>query len=254
MAETSYYPYLGSGIIYARVAGTATGRIQLGNASKLELEVKEDKQKLKDYTKPGGGTYASVARVDTVTLKMTLHDLNATNLARVLFGGQAVVTGAAVLDEVVPAYTGAICPLAHPAATAVVVTNFAGATTYTENTDYEVRPGGIFIIAGGAIATAITAAGVTPVLLKVDYSFATYNKVEALTTGAQALELFFEGLNEANSGKPVLVDVWKAQMSPTKALALLGDKFADLEVEAEVLSDSTKTGVGISKYFRARLA
>lgn len=254
MADTTYYPYIGSGKIYARVAFTATGRIELGNASKLELEVKEDKQKLKDYTKLGGGTYAGVTRPDSVTLKMTLHDLNTTNLARVLFGSQAGVTGAAVLDEVVPAYTGAICPLAHPAATAVVVTNFAGATTYTENTDYEVRPGGIFIISGGAIATAIAAAGVTPTLLKVDYSFATYNKVEALTTGAQVLELFFEGLNEANSGKPVLVDVWKAQMSPTKALSLLGDKFADLEVEADVLSDSTKTGVGISKYFRVRLA
>jgi hypothetical protein len=254
MAETSYYPYLGSGKIYARVAGTATGRLELGNASKLELEVKEDKQKLKDYTKQGGGTYASVARVDTVTLKMTLHDLNKTNVARAVFGSEASVTGAAVLDEVVTAYTGAICPLAHPAPTAVVVTNFAGTTTYVENTDYEVRPGGIFILAGGAIAAAITAAGATPVLLKVDYSFAGYNKVEALTSGSQTLELFFEGLNEANSGKPVLVDVWRAQLSPTKALSLLGDKFADLEVEAEVLKDSSKVGVGISQYFRARLA
>jgi hypothetical protein len=246
MSETTYYPYLGSGKIYARVAGTATGRMELGNASKLELEVKEDKQKLKDYTKPGGGTYASVTRVDTVTLKMTLHDLNKTNVARAVFGSEAIVTGAAVLDEVVTAYKDAMCPLAHPSPTTVVVTNTAGTTTYVEGADYEARPGGLFIPPASAITDGQS--------LKVDYSFATYNKVEALTTGAQTLELFFEGLNEANSGKPVLVDVWRAQLSPTKALSLLGDKFADLEVEAEVLKDSSKTGVGISQYFRARLA
>jgi hypothetical protein len=246
MMDTSYYPYLGSGKIYARVAGTATGRMELGNASKLELAVKEDKQKLKDYTKPGGGTYASVTRVDSVTLNMTLHDLNKTNVARAVFGSEAVVTGAAVLDEVLVAYKGAMCPLAHPAPTAVVVTNTAGTTTYVADTDYEVRPGGLFIPSTSAITDGQS--------LKVDYSFETYNKVEALTTGAQTLELFFEGLNEANSGKPVLVDVWRAQLSPTKALALLGEKFADLEVEAEVLKDSSKTGAGISQYFRARLA
>ncbi len=246
MAETSYYPYLGSGRIYARVAGTATGRFDLGNASKLEIKVKEGRKQLKDYTKPGGGSYASVARVDSATLEMTLHDLNKTNVARAVFGTESVVTGAAVLDEVVTAYKGGISTLAHPGATAVVVTNSAGTTTYVANADYEVRPGGILILDAGTIADAAS--------LKVDYSFATYNKVEALTSAAQTLELFFEGLNEANSGKPVLVDVYRAQLSPTKALALLGDDFADLEVEAEVLKDPTKTGVGISQYFRARLA
>ncbi|MBK7314926.1 hypothetical protein [Candidatus Aalborgicola defluviihabitans] len=42
--------------------------------------------------------------------------------------------------------------------------------------------------------------------------------------------------------------------SPAKALSLLGDKFADLTVDAEVLIDATKTGVDISKYFRVMLA
>ena len=32
------------------------------------------------------------------------------------------------------------------------------------------------------------------------------------------------------------------------------DKFADLQVEAEVLADTSKTGVGISQYFRVKLA
>lgn len=242
----SYYPYIGSGKIYARVAGAAAGLMEIGNASKLDLQVKEDKKTLRDYTKPGGGSYASVTRIDTVTLSATVHDLNKTNVARAVFGSEAVVTGAAVVDEVITAYKGAIADLNHPAATSVVVTNSAATTTYVENVDYEVRAAGIFILAAGAITDAQS--------LKVDYTFATYNKVEALTSSAQTLELVFEGLNEANSGKPVIVDVYRAQLSPAKALALLGDDFAELEIEAEVLKDTSKTGVGISQYFRARMA
>jgi len=45
MTDTVYYPYLGSGKIYARVAGASAGLMYIGNASKLELAVAEDKQK-----------------------------------------------------------------------------------------------------------------------------------------------------------------------------------------------------------------
>lgn len=246
MTTTAYYPYLGSGKIYARAAGAAAGLIEIGNASKLELAVKEDKKKQQDYTKTGGGVYATVSRVSEATLQMTLSDLNKTNVARAIFGTESAVAGASVVDEVATAYKGALVPLAHPQPTAVTVTDSAGTTTYVANTDYEVRAGGIYIITTGAITNAQS--------LKVDYTYAGYDQVEAMTTGAVTLELHFEGLNEANSGKPVIVDVWRAQLSPTKALSLLGDKFAELDVEAEVLADTSKTGVGVSQYFRVRMA
>lgn len=246
MSDTVYYPYLGSGKVYARLSGVAAGLLELGNASKLDLAVKEDKKKLQDFSKPGGGTYASVSRIDTVTLQMTLNDLNKTNVARAVFGTESAVEGDTVTDEVVIGYKGALVPFAHINPTDVVVTNSAATTTYVEGTDYEVRAGGIYIIPAGAITDAQS--------LKVDYEYLDYDKVEAMTSGAITLELHFEGLNEANSGKPVIVDIYRAQLSPTKALSLLGDKFSDLEVEAEVLKDASKVGVGISQYFRAKLA
>lgn len=246
MSDTVYYPYLGSGKIYARVAGAAAGLIELGNASELTLAVKEDKKKLQDFSKPGGGTYASVSRIDTVTAKMKLNDLNKTNVARAVFGTESAVVGDTVVDEVVIGYKGALVPFAHINPSTVVVSHSTGTPTYVENTDYEVRAGGIYIIPAGAITDAQS--------LKVDYVFLDYDKVEAMTSGALTLELHFEGLNEANSGKPVILDIYRAQLSPTKALSLLGDKFSDLDVEAEVLKDSSKVGVGISQYFRAKLA
>lgn len=247
MTDTVYYPYLGAGKIYARVAGAAAGLIELGNASELTLAVKEDKKKLQDFSKPGGGTYASVSRIDTVTAQMKLNDLNKTNVARAVFGTESAVEGDTVTGEVVTAYKGALVPFAHINPSTVVVTDSTTpSTVYAENTDYEVRAGGIYIIPTGAITNAQ--------LLKVDYVFLDYDKVEAMTSGALTLELHFEGLNEANSGKPVILDIYRAQLSPTKALSLLGDKFSDLDVEAEVLKDASKVGVGISQYFRAKLA
>lgn len=246
MTDTVYYPYLGVGKLYARVAGAAAGLIDIGDASKLDLAVKEDKKKQMDSTKLGGGVRATVPRITEVTLSMTLNDLNKTNIARALFGSEAAVAGATVADEAITAYKGALAPLTHISPTAVTVTTDDAVTTYTEGTDYEVRPSGIYIMPTGTIADAAS--------LKVDYTHVAYDKVEAMTTGAITLELHFEGLNEANSGKPVVVDIYRAQLSPTKALSLLGDKFADLTVEAEVLIDTSKVGVGISRYFRVKMA
>lgn len=246
MSAAIYYPYLGVGKLYARVAGAAAGLIDIGDASKLDLAVKEDKKKQMDSTKLGGGVRATVSRITEVTLSMTLNDLNKTNVARAVFGSEAAVAGATVVDEVVTAYKGGLSPLTHINPSAVTVTSADAVTTYTAGTDYEVRPGGIYIVPTGAIVDAAS--------LKVDYTFAAYDKVEAMTTGAITLELHFEGLNEANSGKPVIVDIYRAQLSPTKALSLLGDKFADLTVDAEVLIDTTKVGVGISQYFSVKMA
>jgi hypothetical protein len=246
MTNTVYYPYLGVGKLYARIAGAAAGLMDIGDVSKMDLAVKDDKKKQQDSSKLGGGVRAIVSRITEVTLNMTLNDLNKTNVARAVFGAESAVTGATVVDEAVTAYKGSLVPLAHINPTAVTVTNDAAAITYVADTDYEVRPGGIYILATGAITDAQA--------LKVDYTHAAYDKVEAMTTGAITLELHFEGLNEANSGKPVIVDIYRVMLSPTKALSLLGDKFADLTVDAEVLLDPSKVGVGISQYFRVKMA
>ena len=243
-----YKPYLGSGQVYARIAGAAVALLAIGNCSMLEPTVKEDKQTMKDFTKPGGGTYASVSRIDTVSIKLKLHDLNPTNVARAIFGSEAVVAGASLVAEVGIAYKGGLMPLAHINPTAVVVTNSAATTTYLAGRDYDVVGGGL-LISDAATGTITNAQS-----LKVSYTFAEYTKVEAMTTGAVVLELHFEGLNEADSGKPVILDVYRAQLSPTKALSLLGDKFSDLDVEAEVLKDPTKGGSGISQYMRVKMA
>lgn len=246
MTDTVYYPYLGSGVLYARPYGSSEGLMSVGNASDLLYKVNEEKQKVKNFAKPGGGTYAAVSRINDVTVSFKLYDLNPVNMARVLFGDATYITGGVVTDETVIAYKGAIVPLLHPGAKAVTVSAASGSTTYTANVDYEVRPGGIFPIESGAMVNAEP--------IKVDYTFDSYANVEAITHSNIMLQLFFEGFNEALSGRPMIGRTHKIQLSPAKALSLISDKFSELDIEAEVLCDTTIVGVGLSQYFNFKLA
>lgn len=83
------YAYMGKGIIKLTPEGGSTAR-DIGNVSQLEFAVNENIIKLPNYRTPGGGTYASVNRIESVQFTATLHDLSPENLAMVLFGTATV--------------------------------------------------------------------------------------------------------------------------------------------------------------------
>lgn len=246
-----YKPMMTVGQVYARAYGSAAHPAPVGNVLELALEHAEDVQKQDDMTALGGGTHAEVRRVTDVKVTMKLADLNVVNLARAALGTVAGIEAGAVVDE--PFTVGALgtlLPLLHIAPTAVVVKKgaTAGAATAVDMAgNYEVRAEGILLLAGApGIAVADK--------LWVSYSFGDYAAIEALTTKAVELELLFGGLNEADSGKPVTVNIWRCSQGVTKQLSLLNNGFGTLDVEGTVLQDPTKTGAGISKYYRTRMS
>jgi len=241
------YSYLGSGKIYIKKVGAAAGLIEVGNCSALSLAVSEETKDIKDYTKPGGGTYNEVIRISGVEVSMTIADLSPDNLARALYGSTSAIASGAVLDEVQTAYKGAFVPFDNiPDATvAPVVTDSTGTTTYVAGTDYEVRSGGIFILASGTIADAAQ--------IKIDYTKAVANVLEALTSGASEYELFFDGMNEARSGKSATIHIYRAKLGAAKQISLIGDDFATLESSGKVLADTTKAA-GLSQFFTVKMA
>jgi hypothetical protein len=113
--------------------------------------------------------------------------------------------------------------------------------------NYQVRPEGLFLLADAADISDGDP-------LAVSYSHGDQAVVEALTTKAVELELLFGGLNEADGGAPCVVEVWRASQSVTQQLALINDGFSALQVTGSVLKDASKTGVGISQYYRQTLA
>ena len=238
-----FRPTLSAGVVYARLAGT-TGQLQsIGGVSELVLAIEEDIKKQKDFSRAGGGNRAQVNRVEAVTMSAKLQDLNPVNLARVLFGTTSAVVASTVVGEAVVAQRGGLIKLAHLNPTSVVVKKAAVTVPATGN--YEVRPEGLFVLDA---ATGISDADA----LTVDYAFAGYDVIEALTQSAPTLELMFAGVNEAMEGAASTVELWRVRTGAVKNLGLINDDFAELEMEGEVLLDPTKTGVGLSKFFKVR--
>lgn len=91
------YAYMGKGIIKLTPEGGGTAR-DVGNVSQLEFAVNENIIKLPNYRTPGGGTYASVNRIESVQFTATLHDLSPENLAMVLFGTATVDATKATIE------------------------------------------------------------------------------------------------------------------------------------------------------------
>lgn len=240
--------YIGKGRLFLSPYGGGAGGYEVGNVSKLEFSVSEEKKELLDYTSAGGGKRNSRSRITGVNVAMTLHDINSDNLSAAVFGSKAAVTAGAIVDEAITAYLGALSRTLYQIDTAVapVVTHTTGTPTYVAGTDYEVTSAGIVALAGGAITAAQA--------LKIDYTKEAGNVVEALTESSQEWVMTFVGLNEAQSGKAVTIDIHRIKFGPLSNLSVIADDFAGLELSGEALSDATKVGASISKYFKVTQA
>lgn len=245
-----YKPAMLVGQVYARAYGASTPHIPIGNVLQLVLSHTEDVISMPDMTKLGGGTYAEVRRVKEIGIKMEIVDFNAVNLQRALQGTIAEIEGDAITNEPHTILRGGLVRLKHIAPQDVVIkTDVLGTPTpVAAPGNFEVRPEGIYILPDAkdlADGDAVT----------VDYTFDSYTTIEALTTKSTELDLVFAGLNEADSGKPVMVEIFRASQGVAKELALLssGDKISTFDVEGNVLQDPNKSGAGVSRYYKTSM-
>jgi hypothetical protein len=120
-----------------------------------------------------------------------------------------------------------------------------GKVTLLADTDYTVSGAGILLTSTASVTDGQT--------FQIDYTKKAGSVVNALTSSSQEYELAFEGLNEARSGKPVSIQAYRIKIGAAKNLSLIGEDFAALEMGGRVLKDTTKTGSGVSQYFKIKL-
>lgn len=251
---TQNYSYLGKGPIYAGEVGGAL--LPVGNCSSLQFSVSENKLTQPDYTNPGGGSAASVSRIEEVTGSLTLLDISPKNLSLAYRGTDKEVTGGtSVTDERHTAYPGGLVVLDDTpdiSDTSTITVNLDPDGTpvvLTENTDYEVTRAGIVFLEG---STNVTDASIGHDI-GVDYDKADSVVMEALVNAGKEYRLVFDGLNEAQSGKAVTVQAHRVAFSPTQGTSFIGDEFAELPLEFTVLSDQSIAGADISKFFKVSM-
>lgn len=73
----------------------------VGNVSALNISVSETRQELRNYRTAAGGTYASVARVESANLQMDFRDFSAANLKLALWGEKTTLTGVSTVEALI---------------------------------------------------------------------------------------------------------------------------------------------------------
>lgn len=242
--------YIGKGEInlQARKAGSAL--LPIGNCSELTVSFSEDKKSALDYTSPGGGEANSLSRITEFTGNIKHLDISADSLSLALRGAVEQVTGGTTVTDENHACQGVqdeLIPLDFlPDETQAITVNDADTSApLTAGTDYEVTRVGIRILDGSNIG----ATGVN-----VSYTKAMQEIMQALVAAGEEFRLVFNGLNEAQSGKPVNITIHRVKFSPAQGLSFISDDFAEMDTGFSALSDNTITGDAVSKYMKVVMA
>jgi hypothetical protein len=226
--------YIGSGICYLN------GR-DIGNVTAAAFSIDQD-TKEKANLRGGGGNIASLTRISSIKLAITMDSFNNDNLAVALRGQVDVEASIAVAAEEVIAVMpglGQTNKLIDTSLTYSVTDSIDGALV--EGTDYEITAAGVLAKDGGAIVDGDT--------IKVTYQSKAASALEAMVGSGQEFKFVLDGLNDHN-GKPSVVTAFRFKPSPTSGLDLIGEDYADFQVEGELLADTAIQTAGKSQFFR----
>lgn len=243
------YSYIGVGNILIREYGAAAPFTEVGNCSGLSLLPAEDVKQLRDHTRAGGGVRNEVRRISGVELAYSFHDFNAENFARALRADITTVAAGTATDEPLVAYKGGYTPAAKIITAITSVKTPDGITTYTAGTDYELRDGQLYVPSTSTIVDPVAGAA----NVEVVYTYAAQKKIQALVNNITEYEVVFMGLNEAQSGKKVRVTCHRVSGGVIKQMSLLGEEYGVGELTGALMTDTTKTGDGVSQYFTVEM-
>lgn len=243
------YSYIGTGNILLREYGAAAAFQPIGNCTGLTLSPQEDVKQQADFTAPGGGLRNEVRRLTGVDISYTFTDFSPTNFKVGLRAESTPITAGTATEEDAVAYKGGYTPLAKIATAITSVVPAGGGSAFTAGEDYELRDGQLYVPADSSINNPVEGAA----NVEVTYTYAAQTKIEALVNSNKQYELLFVGLNEARSGKRVRVRAHKISGGVLQEMALLGEDYGSGTVNGALMSDTSITGVGLSKYFTAEI-
>ncbi|MCF2909991.1 hypothetical protein L1285_16850 [Pseudoalteromonas sp. DL2-H2.2] len=248
MQTTSNKSFQGRGSIYAEEIGASSGLLPFGNCSGLDLSTNEESQDLNDYENPGGGVLDTLSRVNQISASITSTSFSARNIAIALRGLVNTSAAVAVAAEEHTVKLDAFTPFNKipDKSKTITVTDNAGTTTYVEGTDYKVRNSGLIALSGGTIADNS--------VIKVTYESMTSHNIEGITQQGKEYRIVFDGLNEADSNKPVRITLHRVRFSPADALSFISDDFSNVPLNLTVLKDGSIAGAGQSQYLKIEQA
>lgn len=238
------------GILKMRKAGLGGPFADVGLVSTYQQAHETNQLRIENTRTPLGGTFDKLDRVTSMTLALFFREFNSLNLANLLWADISDVPSAAVVDEVAIVQIGKTTMLAKmPLEIDTVVDDETGLVEFDEDIDYKMTGSGIEVLEGSALATAIGAD--LDYKVKVDYTCAAYDEIEALTNSGEEWEILFEGANAVGTKKRVNNLYFRCKFGIAQSLDWISvEDFMGLQSTCEVLADDTRIGAGISQYMK----
>ncbi|MFI8479641.1 hypothetical protein ACIGCM_03630 [Pseudomonas sp. NPDC078700] len=248
MARTVETVILG-GIVKIRPAGTGLPFRDAGLVSTCTQATETQEITLQNTRTPEGGNFDKKTRITALTLAMNFREFNTENIAANLWANISDVPSEAVAEEEHLAQVGKTIVLEKmPLSITEVVDSETGLVEFVEDDDYRMTGSGIEVLEGSSLADAIGAA--TDYSVKVSYTCAAFDEIEALTNSSEEFEIILEGQNGAGTQQRINPRFWRCKFAPAESLEWLGtDDFMGMTVAVEVLADPTR-GVGKSAYMK----
>lgn len=235
MADKSY---IGKGIVY--IENDNAQLVDVGNCTAFSYAADEEKIELKNYRTAGGGNYNSISRINAVNINLNISDFSAENLSLGLFGSVSATAGAAITAEAQTTPADVSVDFLLPTDNMIDTTQAVTVATYTEGVDFEKTAAGILVLAAGSIPASTA--------LSIDYTSVTVDVVQAFVSAAQDRRIVLDGLNEAQGGTRVIIDIHRGKFGPAAETQFIGDEFGEIAMTGEALQDTTITTVGLSQY------
>jgi hypothetical protein len=235
--------YRGKGSVHIGLSDGSGPRVRLGNCPQLTKNVETEEVNLPDSESAGGGNVASDERISNVSIEVQCNNFSPENLAIATRGAVTAYAGGTITDEAhADIFVDGLVKLDHMPVTSSIVVK-RGATPLVLDSDYEITGrSGITPLSGG------TNTVVDGDDLLISYTAKASNLVHALLNSGLEYSLFFDGLNEAKSGKAVWFEAYKCKPSPS-SLNLIADEYGVMTLNFKVIKDSTKNGTTESQYY-----
>lgn len=246
--------FIGKGRLYFAAKNTTTGLptdfTWLGNVPSLNLSTEQaDVQHKESYTGLNL-TDKVVATAQSANATFTVEEFTRGNLTYFLFGTSSSISAATVTNETVIAKLGGFVPVANINITTwtSLVLGSAPATVYVNGTDYTVN------LSTGMIYFPPTSTIADGASLRASYASGAVERVSGFTGNQNPTYwLRFDGLNQAEDNKPVIIDIYNFRPKPVGSVSLISDEFSQLEIEGMALyEDRMPDNTTDGRFFRIR--
>jgi hypothetical protein len=218
----------------------------VGNCPNLEIGYETENLEHKESFSGQALTDLKISKGKSSTLAFTLEDFKKENLALALFGTAVAVAGASAITgetlggtpDITVLGVGQVYKAAKRNGTLVTLKDSTSGTakTLVKDVNYTIEPNSMTIE-----LIDVTTGGAYTGPLKLDYTPGASTEIGMFNAAETEYFLRFVGMNQADNGKIVTVDLYKVSLNPTKALQLITEELSQLELDGAALIDVLKS-------------